>query len=167
MGVKEDLHKLKITPIISPIAEAATAIKSAATPALDTAGFESNMLILNVGTGGAADWVLGLYANDTSTTTAGTIVTGRDVIFAVDNDAAATIGTTAAGLWVQSTGTLTLTGTQAGRIFMFAYTGNKRYIRLYSASATTSTAYSVTAIQGHFRYQGRDGLHATPYLGTA
>ena len=166
MGNKEDLHKLKITQVAPPISQAPTTALTTTAAALDTSGFESNMFVLTIGAGGQTDCVFQLTDTDTSSTTAGTAVTGRNVIFAVDNDSATWLGTSAVGLFVQSTGTLTASTDPVGRTFMFAYTGPKRWVRLV-ATAGSSIVYSVVAVQGHFRYQGRAGIHAATYLGTA
>lgn len=164
MAMKEDLHKLKITGMVGPISEApGTKMTTTATAnCLDTKNYESNMLVLTIGAAGVTNAVFTLYENDTSTATQGTAVTGRDVIFAVDNDSTTWLGTTSAGLFSDATGTLTATTDPVGRTFMFAYTGTKRYVRLV-ASAGSSLSYSLHSVQGHFRYQGRDGLHDPAY----
>jgi hypothetical protein len=176
MANKEDLHKLKFSVMVAPISEAPNTKMAAATAGscLDTQGFESNMFVLTFGVAAGVNGVYALYDNDTSTTTAGTIVTGRNVIFAVADNTAAYLGTgtlanntyPAVGQWVQSTGTFTPTTACTGKQFLFAYTGNKRYVRLY-ASAGDSAIYTLTAVQGHFRYAGRGGLYVEPYAAEA
>jgi sugar (pentulose or hexulose) kinase len=130
------------------------------------------MLVLNIGATAATNLIVGLYANDTSAATQGTIATGKDVIFAVHDNTAAYLGTgtladntyPAVGQFVQSTGLLTATTAPANKAFLFSYVGDKRYIRLLVDNASNTTAvYSVVAIQGRARYRGRGGIYVEPY----
>jgi hypothetical protein len=175
MATKEDLHKLKISQIIAPQTGTPNAVLTTTYAAMDTQGYESNMLALSFGTGQGTDIILAMNAQDTDTTTAGVTVTGRDVIFAVADNTAAYLGTgtlanniyPAVGQWVQSTGTLTATTAPNNKTFLFAYTGTKRYIRITASVGATSAPLNVLGIQGHFRYRGRGGLYVEPYAAQA
>jgi hypothetical protein len=165
MAIKERLHEMYIQPMGTPVSTAGSSLSTTNTTyCLDTLGFESNMIVVFVGAG-SSDWAIGLQDTDTSTSTAGTAVTGKDVIFAVDDNDATVIGTSsAAGQWVQSTGVLTSTASSiTGRVLMFAYVGKKRYVRLVATSGSASLVASVISIQGDFRYRGRAGLWTEPY----
>jgi hypothetical protein len=167
MATKEDLHELKITTYAVPLAGTPATVLSTTAAAIDTKNYESTMFILTIGAAGVTDAVFQLQDTDTTSTTAGTAVTGRNVIFAAEDDDTLWLGTTSAvGLFVQSTGTLTCSTNPVNHTFIFAYTGAKRWVRLV-ATAGSSLTYSVVVVQGHARYLGRQGLHSPVYLGTA
>jgi hypothetical protein len=158
MGNKEDLHKLKFSEYVAPIAMANTAAFDAIS-CMDTAGYESNMFVIYTGELGSTDAVVKVYESNTAGTQSASSATQcapEDIIFAVgDND------TTALAEYVKvatTSGTLTLANTDDSRVFCFAYIGRKRYIRIHVTS-TVSGIISVLGVQGHFRYQGRAGLH--------
>jgi hypothetical protein len=160
MATKEDLHKMKFTPLMVPKATTDTA-SLLHTLALDTKGYESNMLIVTLGAVTDCDYVMRLYESDVSAAdVAGatcTVCDHSDVIVAVsDNDA------TVLAKIPDTTKVATLTVTaDSSRSFMFAYIGDKRWIRVHSTTAGSKAGFmSVMGVQGHFRYQGRAGIHA-------
>jgi len=158
MGQKELLNVMKVSTWLAPVATTTWTADIAAVVNVDTLGYESTMFIVSTGEMGATDVIIQMWdsaASGAEGASGAAVCVPEDVEFAVESNTAANLAeyvTVAA-----ASQTLTLAAANSdNRCFIFAYHGNKRYVRLHITSAG-----SVAGIAGILVIQ--DNAKRAPY----
>ena len=145
MSQIDELRRMKLGLKFETIscANAAAFNTAHTTTNLDTQGFETNMFLLTVNTiGNTPDYVFKIYETDVSVTDAGSAAAAANVI-AVRSDNTNTKITS---------GVLTETANgDEGKLYIFEYTGDARWIRLQCTVGTKTATFGLQTLQMHAR----------------